>query len=76
MTPEQVKLIIGGEATMWLEHAPQEKVDMQLWPRLCAMAELLWTAGEKRDYDGFASRMRTHEQRLESAGVDYFRKSR
>ena len=43
LSPEQQKLILGGEAAMWEELATGEIVDSRLWPRLAAIAERFWS---------------------------------
>jgi len=63
--------ILGGEMNMWTEHAPQEMVDSKVFPRLLAMAEVLWTYPEPRDYAAFYTRVRRHYPRLEQLGVHY-----
>jgi hexosaminidase len=41
-----------------------------MWPRACAMSEVLWTAPEKKDFSDFLRRMRTHRRRLIKMGVN------
>ncbi|MCH8274910.1 MAG: family 20 glycosylhydrolase [Armatimonadetes bacterium] len=72
LTPEQAKHILGGEGNMWTEHAPQERVDRQVFPRLCGLAEALWSPAELRNWSDFSRRMKTHYRRLNSLGVNYF----
>ena len=43
-----------------------------LFPRLCALAENLWSPPEARDYAGFVRRLRdAHLGRLAAAGIDF-----
>ncbi|MCH7871586.1 MAG: beta-N-acetylhexosaminidase, partial [Planctomycetes bacterium] len=60
LTPEQARHILGAEVNMWTEHAPQKRVDHQVFPRLCALAEVTWTPKELRDWPNFSERMKTH----------------
>ena len=73
LTPEQARHILGVEGNMWTEHAPQQGVDRQVFPRLCALAEVAWSPAELRDWQDFSERKNTHYRRLDSLGVTYFR---
>jgi hexosaminidase len=72
LTEQQAKHVLGLEGNMWTEWAPQSRVDWQVFPRLCALAEVGWSPGELRDWDDFQRRMATHYQRLDELGVTYF----
>jgi hexosaminidase len=64
--------VLGVEGNMWTEHAPQERVDWQLYPRLCALAEVMWTPQSRRDLESFQARLASHYERLDALGVAYF----
>lgn len=71
LTELEARYIIGGECNMWTEHAPQHSVDRKVFPRILAMAEVLWTSADRRDIVQFKNRV-THEYpRLDSLGVEY-----
>jgi hexosaminidase len=65
LEPEYHEFIPGAEACMWTERAPQELVDERMFPRLLALAEVVWSPAEKRDFHGFLRRARAHYPRLE-----------
>ena len=65
------QLILGGECNMWSERAPQEKVDSKVFPRILAMAEVLWSGAEGKDYEGFRERVAKHYKMLDQLGVTY-----
>ncbi|MEY1638707.1 glycoside hydrolase family 20 protein [Tenuifilum osseticum] len=67
----KVSLILGGECNMWTEYAPQETVDSKVFPRMLAIAEVLWTYPQERNYNEFLKRVRNHYARLEALGVSY-----
>ena len=73
LTAEQQKHIVGGEGNMWTECAPQEEIDLRVYPRLTALSETLWSPKELRDWDDFSCRLKSHFRRLETLGVNYFR---
>ena len=65
------KHILGGECNLWSEHAPQEKVDGRMFPRILAMSEVLWTYPEKRDFSSFRKRVQMQYPVLNAKGVTY-----
>jgi hexosaminidase len=66
------KRILGGEAPLWTEGVPTtQRADYQAWPRLCAMAENLWSQPEQKDYLGFEKRLFAHKKRLRAAGIQF-----
>jgi hexosaminidase len=71
LEPEFHKYILGGECNMWTERAPQEEVDDRMFPRMLAMAEVLWTAPDPAGYPEFHQRVQTHYGRLDQLGVKY-----
>ncbi|MFT5972988.1 MAG: hexosaminidase [Cryomorphaceae bacterium] len=76
LSKEEQKLIIGGECNMWTEHVPDEKtLDSRVFPRLLAMAEVLWSDSASLDYPEFAERVQTHYPLLEKHGVQYGKES-
>ncbi len=71
LNEEQAKHILGGQANLWTEWKPTELSDDQFtWPRMIAMAEVLWSPKEGRSYDEFMSRMEAkHYDRLANLGL-------
>ena len=68
------KRILGGECMMWTEHAPRNRIESKLYPRVVAFAERLWSP-EKVPFEDFPLRLKTHYRRLELLGVDYGRET-
>lgn len=71
LTDTEKKLIMGSEANMWTEFAPQETVDGKLFPRMLALSEVMWSPGETRDFGSFQRRVRGQYARLAGMGVAY-----
>ncbi|TWT45964.1 Beta-hexosaminidase [Phycisphaerae bacterium RAS1] len=71
LTAEQLRHVLGLEGNIWTERAPQERVDHQVFPRLCALAEVAWSPASTRNWEDFERRMRTHYRRLDELGVTY-----
>ncbi len=63
--------VAGVEAALWTEWIDTvEKMDFMTWPRLCAIAEVGWTA--EPDWTDFVERMPLHGERLDALGVGYY----
>jgi hexosaminidase len=71
LTREQEKLIMGGEACMWGERAPQEKIDYKVFPRVLALSEILWSPKDRREFKEFKKRARYFRPYLEEQGVKF-----
>lgn len=72
LNAQEAKHILGLEGNLWSERAPQERVDWQVFPRLCALAEVAWSPKSRRNYEDFLKRMEKHYLRLDRLGVNYF----
>jgi hexosaminidase len=69
LTPEQKKLILGGESAQWAEWVTPENVDSHIWPRNAAIAERLWSSQDVTDSASMYERMRAVSLELESLGL-------
>lgn len=70
--PLKAKHILGAQANLWTEYIPTEKqFEYMEFPRLCAMAEILWSPLEKQNYVDFIQRLDTHYQRLDQLNIGY-----
>ncbi|MGA8029483.1 MAG: family 20 glycosylhydrolase [Bryobacteraceae bacterium] len=69
LTPEQKKLILGGEAAMWEEIATAENLDAKLWPRLAAIAERFWSPESVTDVAFMYRRLEITNRWLEWLGL-------
>lgn len=73
LTPAETARILGGQANIWTEHMDSPRtVDYFAYPRLCALAEALWSEGG-RDFTEFSQRLSQHLPRLDALGVEYRR---
>jgi hexosaminidase len=72
LTAEEAKHVLGGQGQIWTEYMPDPKrVEYMAWPRLIALAEVLWSPGETRNWADFQKRLATHLERLAILDVNY-----
>jgi len=57
LTPEQKKLILGGESAQWAEWVTPENIYSHIWPRNAAIAERLWSPQDVVDVNSMYTRM-------------------
>ena len=76
-TPSQLKgdernYILGAQGNVWTEYIPDfSHVEYMSVPRMCALAEALWSRSEKKDYKNFISRLKIHSKLLDRMKVNY-----
>jgi hexosaminidase len=71
LTPEQQKLILGGEACMWAEFVSPENIDSRIWPRNAVIAERLWSPQNVTDVQSMYQRMEVIGHRLDWLGLTH-----
>jgi hexosaminidase len=71
LTPEQQKMVLGGEAAMWEELASPENLDAKLWPRLAAIAERFWSPEAIADTASMYQRLAITSRWLEWLGLTH-----
>jgi hexosaminidase len=74
LAPEYQSHILGGQGNLWTEFIPNLRhAEYMIFPRECAMAEVLWSPKNLRNWNGFLSRLKVNELRLDAMGVNYRR---
>ena len=71
LTPDQKKLVLGGEATMWSEYVNWENIDNRIWPRTAAIAERYWSPQSVTDVNSMYARLDVISERLEWVGLTH-----
>ena len=75
LTPDQRKLILGGEVCMWGEHINPRTIDSRIWPRTAAIAERFWSPEDVRDVDDMYRRLLPTSIELEDLGLTHLQSS-
>jgi len=76
LDPEVTGHILGSQANVWTEFIPSlHHFEYMTYPRLCALAEVVWSQPSSRQFADFRRRLQVHCRRLDELGVNYRRKS-
>jgi hexosaminidase len=71
LTAEEAKHVLGVQAQLWTEYMHDwKKVEYMAFPRIAALAEIAWTAPERKNYENFRSRLATILKHYDAAGVN------
>jgi hexosaminidase len=64
--------VLGAQGQVWTEYITTPKqVEYMVFPRLAALAEVLWTPAARKDYADFTARLGVHVRRLDALDVRY-----
>ncbi|MGH2348724.1 MAG: beta-N-acetylhexosaminidase [bacterium] len=70
--PAEAPRVLGAQGQVWTEYIRQPKdVEYMAYPRLIALAEVVWTPSDRKDFADFRARLETHLLRLEMLDVNY-----
>ncbi|WP_282918186.1 glycoside hydrolase family 20 protein [Porphyromonas macacae] len=73
LTAEEHQYILGAQGNLWTEYVVDEKhAAYMIWPRALALAEVLWTPKDKKDFDNFLSRANVHTAKMLEKGINAF----
>jgi hexosaminidase len=74
MNEKEAGHILGPHGCMWTHLSRTESaIDADIFPRMCALAEVAWSRADRRDWGDFRQRMKTHYKRLRAWEVEYGR---
>ena len=71
LSPDEKKLILGGEACMWSEYVSPENIDSRIWPRAAAIAERLWSPQGMTDANSMYQRLQQISRWLDGLGLTH-----
>ena len=61
----------GGQCMLWTDYiTTYDRAEYQLLPRLCAIAECLWTPLDRKDWPHFQAKIEHHKTRLRNVGYN------
>ncbi|MCL5280784.1 MAG: family 20 glycosylhydrolase [Planctomycetes bacterium] len=72
LNADQARHVLGGQAQLWGEYISNQKHRFYMtYPRAAAMAEVVWSPRESRNWGQFLARLNSHLARLKALGVNY-----
>jgi hexosaminidase len=72
LTAEEAKHVLGAHGSAWAEYMENEaKVEYMVFPRISALAEVVWTPKEKKNWKDFTVRMQKQFKRYDQRKINY-----
>jgi len=72
LSEEKKKHILGGQANLWTEYVKTpKKAEYMLFPRMDAIAEVLWTKKENKNWKNFKIRLKKQLRKYEFLKINY-----
>lgn len=69
---EDSHCILGAQACVWsAQISTTSNLEYTVFPRICAMSEVVWSPAEKKDFTGFKERLETEFQRFKMYKINY-----
>jgi len=68
----EARHVLGAQANLWTEYIKTpEYAEYMALPRMLALAEVVWSPKDARDWESFAGRLPGQLHRLDAMGVNY-----
>jgi hexosaminidase len=72
LNDDEAKYILGGQGNVWTEYMKTPAaVEYMVFPRMLAIAEVLWSMPANKDYADFRRRLVAHLARFDKLNVKY-----
>jgi hexosaminidase len=72
LSAEESKYILGAQGNVWTEYITTfSQVSYMAVPRMCALAEVLWTYPSDRNIEDFKKRLERHASLLDDRKINY-----
>jgi hexosaminidase len=72
LTGAEARHVLGAQANLWTEYIPTpQQAEYMVFPRLLALAEVVWTPAQLRELEAFRVRLAGQLKALDRLGVAY-----
>lgn len=72
LTTDQARHVLGAQANLWSEYlTTPQRVEHAAFPRAAALAEVLWSPPERREWNDFVARLPAQFERYRTLGVAF-----
>ena len=72
LSAEDAAHILGAQGNVWTEYmATTDHVEYMVFPRMLALAEVVWSPQELRNWEDFVQRLPDHLRYFDALGVNY-----
>lgn len=72
LSEQQAKYVLGAQANLWTEYVPTtQHAEYMVLPRMLALAEVVWSTKENKNWNSFNERIQSHFTALEQKGWNY-----
>ena len=72
LSKEESTYVLGAQGNVWTEYMKTpEKVEYMAFPRAIALAEVVWSSKENKNYPDFIKRLEFYQKRLDKLDVNY-----
>lgn len=73
LNEDEAKYILGAQANVWTEYMhTSDRVEYMIAPRICALAEVVWSGKDQRNWNDFQTRMGHHYELLHQKDINSF----
>lgn len=71
LNDDEAKYILGAQVNLWTEYiTTREHLHYMAFPRVCALAEVVWSPKDARNFDKFVPRVATQIERLKALEIN------
>lgn len=72
LTSGEAQYVLGAQANVWTEYiTTTEHLEYMVLPRMLALAEVVWTPAEKKDWNSFNLRLQNQFRAFEQKGLHF-----